>query len=260
MIPYSLIIPSASRPHLLKQVLESLFVHVDQLPVRVAIHNDEVFRNKRAAIEDCLQVIPEQIPIFYANHERPIGHGASLHWLLEAVQTPYVLYSQDDHVVERKLPIQACLQVMDTYHLHHVRFNKRATMDHKEKPDGTRWYKKELEFDEHTLTVSDHWYFQTALNRRKPLWDVVNWFMNHPFEWKWFHERCEDKINRAFDGFHEDFPQALNNFVDPKEAHLPDVRARLIRTFIWGKIGEERYIRHIGADPKDHALVHPRLG
>ena len=46
----------------------------------------------------------------------------------------------------------------------------------------------------------------------------------------------------------------------PQDALDPNVRATIQRTFIWGPIGEDRYIRHIGTDPKDWSDTHPRGG
>ena len=51
MIPYELIIPSASRPHLLGRVLESLVQHLDQPPARLLVHDDAVFPGKAAEVE-----------------------------------------------------------------------------------------------------------------------------------------------------------------------------------------------------------------
>jgi len=44
----------------------------------------------------------------------------------------------------------------------------------------------------------------------------------------------------------------------PMDALDPNVRATIQRTFIWGPIGEDRFIRHIGTDPKDQAGDHAR--
>jgi hypothetical protein len=259
MIPYTIIIASASRPHLLAPVLGSLMTYIDQKPEEVIVHDDAAFHVSIEKMHEAIGRVDPSAPIRLWRDTPPLGHGPSLHWLLNQVKTDYVLYSQDDHVVERTLPVSATLQVMDEYHLHHVRWNKRITADKKETTTGT-FYKKEIDFGGQTLCVSDHWYFQTSLCRVSHLKPVVDWFMADPFEAPWFHERCEDKINRALDGFIEGFPPALNNYVDCDEAHDSGVRARKLRTFIWGKVNESRYVRHIGTDPADYALSHPRLG
>ena len=147
MIPYELIIPSSSRPHLLGRLLESLFAHVDQLPTRVILHDDAVFPDRREAVaalvQDWAARTHRQFVVAYA--DPPIKHGPSLHWLLRHVVQPYVLYSQDDHVVVRDLPIARALGILSIHGLNQIRFNKRDTMDKKGR-EGQEFYKVEYRF------------------------------------------------------------------------------------------------------------------
>src|SRR5262245_2947809 len=115
MIPYELIIPSASRPHLLRRVLTTLLDKVDQLPHRILIHNDERFPGRRAEIEDAIYQNSRSIPIWFENHETPIKHGPALHRLLSNVTTEYVMYSQDDHQVVRPIPVSWALAVLHSH-------------------------------------------------------------------------------------------------------------------------------------------------
>jgi hypothetical protein len=261
-IRYDLIIASASRPHLLEGTLRTLFTHVNQSPDRVLIHDDAVFPGRVDAMRQCVREnIPEGTLVCTRYDDPPIGHGPGLYWLLQQAQSEYVLYSQDDHEVVRTLPIQQALAVMQRYGLHHVRFNKRATMDYKETWKG-RWYKREVQYgNDVTLTVADHWYFQTSLWRVAPIRNVVTWFMQHPHESQWFHEHCEAKINNFLDGgFAQDqhfrtLPCVLLPHGNPEDTH---VRERFQRTFIWGKIGEDRYVLHTGNRPEDWAGKHER--
>jgi len=268
MIPYELIIPSASRPHLLEPTLRTLLQYVDQPPQRILVHDDAVFPGQVAAVQRIVEGLSQQIGV--SNHlgfdAVPIGHGPALKWLLDHVRTEYVLYSQDDFETLRPLPIQQALTIMHQHGLHQIRFNKRATMEFKETAQG-RWYKKEKHFAHspiddaciiQPLTVSDHWYFQTGLWRVSVIKPIVDWFMTNSYEWPWFHEGCEDKINRAMDLV---YPPAFTIILSdgaPWHQTDPDVRAQYQRTFIWGPIGEDRYIIHLGGDPKDFALRRPR--
>ena len=262
MIPYELIVPSASRPHLLEPVLQSLFQHVDQRPERVWIHNDAAFPGREQAIHEVVaRSVPAEIPWHVHYESPPIYHGPTLAWLLRQATTEYVLYSQDDHIVCRPVPITRCLAVMAAHQLHHVRFNKRATMA--VKGSGTQqWAKQEQQFQMsahlETLTVADHWYFQTSLWRRERIKKVTDWWMEN-FSGS-FREHAEIKINHAMNGRDPHFtPAALLDMPGPRENPMdPDVRARIQRTYIWGPIGEDRYVLHIGDAPKDWALPHAR--
>src|SRR3972149_6189196 len=129
MIPYDLIIPSASRPHLLRPTLRTLLEHVDQLPERAILHDDAVFPGQQEkVINEFIQTVDDRIERFWNADDPPIGHGPALKWLLDQAQTEYVLYSQDDFETLRPLPIRQALTIMDHHGLHQIRFNKRATM------------------------------------------------------------------------------------------------------------------------------------
>lgn len=268
MIPYELIIPSASRPHLLDIALPSILRNVDQLPQRIIVHNDEAFPDRAMDTMEVVQGYSRvfDVPYVYQNDKEPLGHGPSLAKLLEQVGTEYALYSQDDLKVIRPLPITQCLEVMQQYELHHVRFNKRATM-HGKGIGEARWYKKEFTYQLpkeatpehpvpvlHTLTISDHWYFQTALNRVDPLRQVCRWFVQTSNA---FHEHCEMKINKAFNGQMDYDGPGVFRGENPMDV---DERAVQQRTFIWGPIGHDRYIDNLSTNPDDWALVRPRGG
>jgi len=196
-----------------------------------------------------------KIKIRYILNRTPKGHGPALHWLLTHVQGPYCLYTQDDHETVRNIPAISALQTMARYHLNQIRFNKRATVEFKETHKG-RWYKKEVRCEDKPLCVSDHWYFQTSLWRVSAIKPVVDAYQAHWHEGKWFNEHSESKINAALDGYRPDlYTPDPPIWGDPSD---PNVREVCQRTFIWGPIGNDRYIKHIGDDPKDWAGTHPR--
>lgn len=265
MIPYTLIIPSASRPHLLQDVLGSLMARVDQWPEKIVIHNDEVFPGKAERIQTVArEFVPDELKarVIVGNDNPPIKHGPSLKWLIDHVETEYVLYSQDDHRVIRPLPIRKALGVMAMHHLNQIRFNKRDTMDKKGR-EGEEFYKVEYHFGvaldselgtyEVTLCAADHWYFQCGLWYVPAIRPVINWW-SRPDAPGAFTEHCEYKINDVFNGKFGQFLPNVVPYCEPEQWNIPDIRAKVHRTFIWGKIGEPRFVEHIGHLPEDWAL------
>jgi len=318
--PYDLIVTSASRPHLLRPTLESLLRHVDQPPVRVLVHDDAVFpgRYGRVAqvVADSMAILAEtgrrdrssaqhpeadlltlRVPpdSYVMGSDPPVRLGLALARLLEKVTTEFVLYSQDDFVTVRDLPIRRALALMDRYGIHSIVFHKRAIMAEKQTWRGP-WRKEVYHFDTgewcpqcfsmprydgwhqpaadgegdwdpslkrkcerfQALTLTDRWNFQTALWRVAPIRAAVAYWTALPsrlnrFRWG----QAEQMINDAMDGLEGEVP-GLAAPVGAPEPWRPDVRARYQRTFLYGPVGEDRYIRHIGADPADWAGDHDR--
>ena len=263
MIPYALIMTSASRPHLLKPTLESLFAHLDQMPLRVLVHDDVLDREKNRGIQEALLGLTKgvyhgyQLALHHADPPRRLG--LAINWLLANIgsETEYVLYSQDDFVTVRDIPLRRALQVMHDHNLHHIRFNKRATMAFKETWAG-RWVKEERTFlmgaptlkIPEVLTISDHWYFQLGLWRVSEMRKALSFWTANPERTRRLAlDEPEGMINHYFDhiAYGGDYTDQAN-------------RAQCQKTFIWGPIGEDRYIRHIGGDREDWAGTHPRSG
>jgi len=269
MLPYELILPSASRPHLLRQTLSTFFANAGQWPERVIVHNDGVFPGKREQIETLLySQVPGQIPLIFQHDESPLRHGPSLKWLLANVRTEYVLYTQDDFATVRPLPIDLALGVMHRNGLNQIRFNKRKTMAVKGEP-GREFVKVEKIFPAleefgagvfQTLCVADHWYFQTGVWRVAAIKPVVDWWASiGPGA---FSEHCETKINQVFNGHYRsiaDFPPSVP-VCSPEDWNDPVVRGRVHKTFIFGGVREPKFVEHLGHDPKDWALVRANRG
>lgn len=263
MIAYELIVPSASRPHLLGPGLKSLFAHIDCLPARVIVHDDAVFPGRKADVEGALDyALPAGVPVIIKYDDPPLSHGPSLHWLLSQVSTEYVLYTQDDLEVVRDIPLASALGVMHQNDIHQIRFNKRATMEWKR-----TWQKKEYPFARpdgttQVLTVSDHWYFQTGLWRVARIKPVVDFLMLETGDS--FRERCEVKINDCMNRKSAEFnhrgPRDYALPPSAEEAMVQEIRRDVQRTFIWGRIGEDRYVNNLGFRPEDWALLRARGG
>ena len=267
MIPYDLIVASASRPHLLDEVLRTLFLHLDHPPARVLIHDDAVFPEKQAEIGEVVAArVPADIPTITLYDNPPITHGPALKKLLDLVTTEYVLYSQDDHKAVRSIPVGPALNLLDVHGLNQIRFNKRKTMPSKG-PEGAEFFKVEKEFaldlnaydsDTQKVCVADHWYFQTGVWRVAAIKPVLDWWTAHP-EVGAFSEHMEAKVNQTFNGeftrYHGDFGPEVP-ILKPQDGawNDPEVRARIHKTFIWGRIKEPQFVEHTGVDPKDWAL------
>lgn len=261
--PYELIVTAASRPHLLQPTLQSLLMHVDHWPTRILIHDDAVQPDQwvgtQKAVEEAILAVSAHAEVDW--HPEVLLHqadpprrlGLALNWLLANVTTDYALYSQDDFVTVRSLPILAALDVMATHGLHQMRFNKRATMQFKETWAGV-WEKAARTFamptGPITCTISDHWYFQTSLWRVSEIRRALA-----------FWTETLDRRRRLA----ADEPEGLINYFFDHLAYGGDpdshaVRAACQKTFIWGPIGEDRYVRHIGGSRDDWRGNHARQG
>jgi hypothetical protein len=282
MIPYELVIPSASRPHLLDETLRTLFLHLDQPPARVLLHDDAVFPDKQTLIAEILRErVPKTISTIFLSDSPPIFHGPSLQRLLGMVSTEYALYTQDDFETIRDLPITAALTLLDRYGLNQIRFNKRHTMDKKGR-EGEEFYKVEKWFDVEEwvddenillpttidppgtrmrlpLCIADHFYFQTNLFRVAALKPVLDWWVSRGKAHGDFGEHMEVKVNNVFNGqmrhLHGDLGPEVP-VLKPEDGDWNDAetRARIQKTFIWGRIGEPPFIKHLGTNPQDWAL------
>lgn len=272
MIPYTLIVASANRPHLLAPTLSSLFaaIHPSERPVRVLVHDDAAFTiDRRASILSAIvSTLPGDVPITFRSDNPSIQHGPSLRWLLNEVDTEFVLYTQDDFSVIRPLPIARALDALALNDLHQIRFNKRDTLPAKETWQGpwtkvTKAYRCDVADSSiyTTLTIADHWYFQTGVWRVAPIRTVVNWLgidSRNAIE-----EHIEIKVNQVMDGHRADLPHGLIRVPPSPDALDRErdqaTRAAYQRTFIWGGIDEKAYIRHIGNRPEDFAMQRNRL-
>lgn len=251
MMPYELMLTSASRPHLLQPTLESLLAQVDQPPQRILIHDDAAFDDadeRWMHTKEMLADLTLPCEVLLTHADPPRRLGLALVWLLANVQTEYVLYSQDDFVTVRGLPIQQALAIMDHEHLHQIRFNKRATLGQKDTWQGP-WTKQTRSFSGGPCTVSDHWYFQTGLWRVSVIRAALAWLTATPERTALFAAcQAEVAINHVLDGAFGSIP----GLSVPYHEDALDLitRAEVQRTYIFGVVGEDRFIRHIGIEER----------
>ena len=249
MIPYELLMSSASRPHLLRAVLAAFVRHLDQLPERVVVHED-VCRpgaDIRAAIAESL---PPGVAFTYLEDSPPIRHGQSIHRLLGEARTDFVLYGQDDDAPIRGVPIRDALAVMEEHGLNAVRFNKRQTMaTHGGWPKVQRYFTIR-DGHEVILTLAEKLHFQIGLWRRSWIRAATEWWQaTHPGS---IAEHGEVKINNALSGVLPEFGATGAIHVPSPGCH-DDHASRIAhcRTYIWGPIGEPQFHEHLGWRPED---------
>lgn len=257
MIPYELLIASASRGDLLAVTLETFFKYADQFPGRVIINDDVVVPDRSQVVNDVIETyIPSGIAVYRQASVPPLFHGPAVHWLLSQASTEYVYYLQDDWETLRRLPISTALSVMDRYGLHQVRFNKRDTMGAKgEAPN--RWSKKEVQFDDVVLTLTNAWYFNPGLWRVARIKPVFDWWeLMFPGS---IREHAEGKINDTLKGSYPDFSRLkLIDMALPEMNLDHETRMRVHRTYIWGPIGERQFVFHLGWKKEDSRLARRR--
>lgn len=252
MIPYEVIVTSVhDRNDLLERTVRTMLEHVDQKPQRIIVNEDArpnlpvlngLSEKICSGIEQDFGVKVELIA------KRPgTGLALALLRLYENAATEFVFYTQEDFDFVRDVPVSRCLELMQRHALNHVRFNKRNTLPIKghHHVDPSKWWtKKEVKFDEQTMCVSDHVYFQACLNRRALLLEGLKEIIySNPSV------RIEAAVNKWFNTKHG----GGCGSVDGDQ----DVRRDVLKTFVWGGIGEPRFILHTGAERRSQGWADP---
>jgi hypothetical protein len=253
VIPYEVIVSSVhDRGDLLERTLWSMLGQVDQAPARVLIHEDaradrEVVQGRTEAIADRVRG-RFNVPVELILTRPGTGLPRAMLRLLELASTEFVFYTQEDFDFVRPVPVARCLEIMQGHALNHVRFNKRVTLPvkgaHRER--SAWWTKEEVAFGGQTFCVSDHVYFQANLTRRAVLLEgFKELFSRHPGG----AVRCEAAFNAWFNKKYGDGAGS----VDGCQAKRRD----LLRTFVWGGVGEPRFVLHTGAERRSQGWADP---
>jgi len=253
VIPYDVIVTSVhDRRDLLERTLRSLIAQVDQRPARILINEDA--RSGHPVEEGASERLAAQlqadfgVPIELITRRPGMGLALAILRLLEAASTEFVFYTQEDFDFVREVPVARCLKIMQQHSLTHVRFNKRDTLPVKgaHRPREAWWTKEEVVLDGQTFCVSDHVYFQANLTRRSVLLEgFKELFSWHPDG----AVRCEARFNEWFNRKYGDGAGS----VDGCQAKRRD----LLRTFIWGGVGEPRFVLHTGAERRSQGWADP---
>lgn len=252
---YEIIVTSVhDRRDLLARTLRSLLLKLDAPPVRVLVHEDiRADRPFVAGETEALVLAIERehgVPVQLLRTNPAGGLARALRKLLDEARTEFILYTQEDFDTVRSIPASACVDLMAKHELHHVRFNKRKTMRIKgEHRDPREWWTKQTHyFDEHPLTLSDNWYFQTSVWRRSIALDGFRAVVERV--------RPGEHVQHAEIQFQRWFHRAVGQNAGTVDGHQ-EARRLYCRTWIWGKIGEPAFIAHTGSERRTQGWVDP---
>lgn len=254
MIPYDIIITSVhDRADLLERTLRSMRPRLDQSPRCIIINEDA--RADRPVVEgrteDLIAAVQKDFaaPIHLIKQRPGTGLALALLRLYEQAACEFVFYTQEDFDFVRDVPVTRCLEIMQRNALNHVRFNKRNTLPikgHHHKDSAKWWTKKQVEFDGQTFCVSDHIYFQACINRRALLLEGLKEITyGNPIS----NVRIEAAVNKWFN---TKYGGGCGS-VDGDQA----VRRDVLKTFVWGGVGEERFVLHTGAERRSQGWEDP---
>lgn len=250
------------RADLFVECTESLLANLDQAPDHLLIHEDtrrETPAEMVGAIGRWLIRVDPKLVVMngeYSKHtvSKPnVGMGLGMLWAFEKAQAlgyEFVLYTQEDWRAVRPIPVKKCLELMTEFNLHHVRFNKRKTMRAKHEDTPHPWYKIEMPFGDPptTLCVSDHWYTQTSLWRVSEALPGLRQAASAPGA------GSQERFISMFNHYQNVTRHGLTTETWNNQA----LRHERLRTFIFGPIGEPRFIEHAGSTRgtgriKDHS-------
>jgi len=215
---FDIIITGSSRPDLLKITVESFrkFLHTEK-NLNWILH------------EDCINIENSKESIKWAEKNgfsaviidlKPIGLGLSIDKLISKVKTPYALYIQDDWELERPVELDRILWVMDDVkNINHVLFGKMKLRQ----KTGDFLHENEV-FQGLDLTLNNSWHLNPAIWRMSKVRE--KWNISKP-----------DRIEGFF----------TNQFGTHKQRLDKTYCFDKLGSFFLGKIGEYRYVRHLGS-------------
>lgn len=230
----------SERADLFVRAMELLLGALDAPPARILVHEDVRPGSRPGGIGDWLRT--SSLPHEHRVADPPRGMGAGMVWCFERATTPIVLYTQEDWGAVRPIPVGTALALMQSCGLHHVRFNKRKTMRAKHADTDHPWEKVEVVIGGQVLCVSDHWYTQTSL------WRVAEALPGL---------RVAAVSTRTSEQFVAAFNAAMNAaHGDPARPWNDQaMRHERLRTYIWGPVGEPRFVEHLGSRRGTGAIV-----
>jgi hypothetical protein len=237
--------------------MESLLAQVDVAPAMLIVSEDTrpgepESATYAGAIFSWLQAAQAEGRIggFVHRCQNPAwGMGPGVAWVLDKAAgiiardpdfSPFVFFTQEDWEFLRPIPVRACIDLMTDHALFHVRFNKRKTMAAKHADTAHPWHKVEVAFsvppahvEEQVLCVSDHWYTQPSLWRVDRALATV---------------QAAARAKPAAHSFVGEFNHRMNmERQDGRPLQDQMYRHEIMRTYIWGPIGERAFCQHLGS-------------
>lgn len=243
---YDAIVSSVhDRADLLERTLRSMLPQLDEKPARIIVHEDvrasQPFVDGRT--ENALDAIEREhgVPIRLIRTMPGLGLARGMVRLLEATETEFVFYTQEDFDFVRPVPVGRCVEIMTTQALNHVRFNKRKTMRIKgeDRPAAEQFRKVEVTIGGQVFCISDRWYHQAALWRRELALEGYRAVVGAARPGT-IVERCEDKFDHWIN-------RTVGGGAGSVDGWQP-TRLYKCRTFIWGGVAEPAFVKHTGGD------------
>jgi len=217
---------SASRPEMLKQSTESIQKYLKYSgKIRYIFHEDIL--NEKAS-KQCIRYMKDNFEdgnnIIGVN-DPPIGHGASLTWLLDHSRAQYILNWEDDQELIRELDLDPVIAIMEKYpdKINQISFHKRKVeFNH----HGMEM--REIEYDGYKIVTNPHWAYVPAVWRMSyimPIWIRATASNHH-----WI-QNASLKGIKVNDNVMRSAQWVLEN----------------TKTFYWGPYANGAYIKHLGS-------------
>jgi len=223
-------ITSASRPDLLEITLESFVKNTKYSGgFRFLINEDYVDPMKSV---ECIAIANRITNAFVSCCSPPEGLSTAFCSFVHMFKNDFMFYLQDDFELIRKIDFDEVIDTIYSEYINQVRFNKRKTMPYK--GDGEdRIIKTEMDVNGYPFVTSDAWYLNPSLWRMNFIrpyleMDYGGKPRQRPFVWK-----LNDAIRKS---------------IGVKNKKNIYKFSRHAGTYIWGRIGEPAYFRHLGSD------------
>jgi hypothetical protein len=240
----------SERADLFVETMTSMLNCLEETTPRLIVHEDTRPHSRAGAIRAWL--VDRGLPFEHRVSSPARGLGPAMRWCFQQARQPIVFYTQEDWHFVRPIPTQRCMHLMQLHNLNHVRFNKRKTMSAKHADTAHPWRKVEVAFADddgvnQTMCISDHWYTQASLWRVAPALPGL--------------AACADRAPQA-----NAFVAAFNDWMNQSAIGATyrsscmdqQTRHRKLKTYIWGPVGEPRFIEHLGTDRTTGTIVHRR--
>lgn len=232
-------ITSASRPALLEVTIGSFLEKIDE-KTNLMFYISEDYVDQHRSM-DCLKVIGDLLAKYKVAllcNNPPGGLSRAFKWFGSISTSEFIFYLQDDWEAIREIPMLKAIEMMQAYqNVNQIRFNKRKTMAYKGEKGEYIFTKEELKLPHGGyLVTSDAWYFNPGLWRAKFIKpflkkDYPSKPSQRPFVWK---------LNQAIGNTYK---------VRKKDKlFIGSEYALLIGTYIYGRIGEPAYFKHLGSN------------
>jgi len=262
---YELLVTAVdTRADLFIESMESFLANVKLKPSRIIVHVDKLVDDETSGteIESWLQEC--KIP-YYSFMEWPaVGLGRAMLWCFQQATLPLVMYTQEDYLTLREIPVERALKVLTAHNLNHVRFNHRTTMAAKHNNKGLgkeRWEKVEVlccnmdayngDWHQVKLCIADHWYTQMSLWRvERALKGLTAVNTGTKFE-------TSNQFVAAFNTWmNSHYGDPLNRPGGPRKWNDQAMRHECLKTYIWGPVGEPPFIKHTGSERTTGPIKH----